>query len=144
MVRFLDEKIIPILRDYAITYDPTLQKLTMSTEESNNGYKFTVEDKEKTIKELYTIIIDLTAECVKPHQSASDEEPVSDEEPPLAEEPSRISRSFKTDHCVICMENPPNVLFYKCMHICTCSNCKENTLNRCPYCRAIAIEKICI
>ena len=116
----------------------------MSTEESNNGYEFTVEYIETFIKERYINIIDLAAEYAEPHQSESDEEPVSDEGPPLAGEPHRVSRSFRTDHCVICMGSSPNILFYDCMHICTCSNCKENACNRCPYCRAIVIEKIYI
>ena len=60
------------------------------------------------------------------------------------EEPLKPLKSFKTDHCVICMKKPPNILFYNCMHICTFSNCEENTLNCCPYCRAIVIETICI
>ena len=70
-----------------------------------------------------------------------EEEDEDEEEEEKEEEPLK---PLKTDHCVICMENPPNIFFYNCMHICTCSNCEVNTLNRCPYCRAIAIEKICI
>ena len=77
-------------------------------------------------------------------EDESEEESEGEDESEKEKEPPRISRSFKTDHCVICMENQPNILFYDCMHICVCSNCEENTLNRCPYCRAIAIEKICI
>ena len=145
MVRFLDEEIISILIDYAITYDPALQKLTMSTEESNNGYEFTIEDKEKFIQEPYTIIIDLTAECVEPHQSVSDEEPVFDEEPSMAEEPPRVSRSFKTDKCVVCLSKDPRILFLNCLHYCVCSECEEaNPFRKCPSCRTRIETKVMI
>ena len=31
-------------------------------------------------------------------------------------------QSFKYDECVICLTNPPNVLFCNCGHLCLCEN----------------------
>ena len=41
------------------------------------------------------------------------------------------SQSFKSNECVICLTNPPNVLFCNCGHLCLCSECerKKNRIN---------------
>ena len=105
----------------------------MSTEESNNGYEFTVEEREKFINEPYIIIVDLTAEYVEPHQPASDEEP------------PRISRAFKTDQCVVCLSKEPRILFLNCLHYCVCSECEEaNPFRKRPSCRTQIETKVMI
>ena len=98
------------------------------------------------IGKLFQIRIFLRADYYKEEveEESEVEDELEEEKEEEEEEPPRISRSFKTDHCVICMENQPKFLFYACMHISVYSNCEENTLNHCPYCRAIMIEKICI
>ena len=53
--------------------------------------------------------------------------------------PTKIS--FKYDECVICLTNPPNVLFNNCGHICICYNCDRESLNSCPICRAVTSIK---
>ena len=46
------------------------------------------------------------------------------------------SLSFKSDECVICLTNPPNVLFCNCGHQCLCSECERKKLsNKCPICK---------
>ena len=46
------------------------------------------------------------------------------------------SQCFKSDRCVICLTNPPNVLFCNCGHICFCSECEKlKNSNRCPICK---------
>ena len=45
-------------------------------------------------------------------------------------------QSFKSDECVICLTNPPNVLFCNCGHIAICVECdKTKSLNICPICK---------
>lgn len=42
------------------------------------------------------------------------------------------------DVCVICMENPPQVRFQTCRHVCTCHTCYNNlrgVSDCCPLCR---------
>ena len=34
-------------------------------------------------------------------------------------------KTYKTDECVICLENKNNVLFCNCGHICVCKKCIE-------------------
>ena len=34
--------------------------------------------------------------------------------------------TFKSDECVICLTNPPNVLFCNCGHLCLCIECNED------------------
>ena len=53
--------------------------------------------------------------------------------------PTKIS--FKYDECVICLTNPPNVLFNNCGHICICYNCDRESLNSCSICRAVTSIK---
>ena len=46
------------------------------------------------------------------------------------------SLSFKSNECVICLTNPPNVLFCNCGHLCLCSECERKKLsNKCPICK---------
>jgi len=43
--------------------------------------------------------------------------------------------------CQICMENPKNVVFTPCGHLCVCIECSK-TINKCPMCRADILQKI--
>ena len=46
------------------------------------------------------------------------------------------SQCFKSEECVICLTNPPNVLFCNCGHLCYCSECEKfKGSNRCPICK---------
>ena len=46
------------------------------------------------------------------------------------------SECFKSEECVICYTNPPNVLFCNCGHICFCSECEKlKNSNLCPICK---------
>ena len=52
------------------------------------------------------------------------------------------SQSFKSVECVICLTNPPNVLFCNCGHLCLCSECEKLKIsNKCPICK---IENVII
>ena len=66
----------------------------------------------------------------------SEEEP---EEPEYIQNETPIinsSLSFKSNECVICLTNPPNVLFCNCGHLCLCSECERKKLsNKCPICK---------
>ena len=46
------------------------------------------------------------------------------------------SQCFKSEECVICLTNPPNVLFCNCGHICLCGDCKKKYYyGDCPICK---------
>ena len=46
------------------------------------------------------------------------------------------SQSFKSDECVICLTNQPNILFCNCGHICICGECGKRIKNKeCPVCK---------
>ena len=48
------------------------------------------------------------------------------------------SECFKSEECVICYTNPPNVLFCNCGHICFCSECEKlRNTNICPICKIV-------
>ena len=48
----------------------------------------------------------------------------------------KSSKSFKSNECVICLTNPPNVLFCNCGHLCLCSECERKKIsNKCPICK---------
>ena len=45
-------------------------------------------------------------------------------------------KTFKSDECVICLTNSPNVLFCNCGHLCLCEECEEvKSLVVCPVCK---------
>ena len=46
-------------------------------------------------------------------------------------------KTFKSDQCVICLEEEPKVLFCSCGHICICKNCVFNIdrFDNCPLCK---------
>ena len=46
------------------------------------------------------------------------------------------SQTFKSEECVICLTNHPNVLFCNCGHIAICSECRKiEEFNACPICK---------
>ena len=59
----------------------------------------------------------------------------------------KFSKKIKSDECVICLSNPPNVLFCICGHLCVCNKCgdileTERGRAKCPLCREINRIKI--
>ena len=45
-------------------------------------------------------------------------------------------QTFKSNECVICLTNSPNILFCNCGHICICIKCsKIKNLRICPICK---------
>ena len=68
-----------------------------------------------------------------------EEEEEEPEEPEYIQNEARIinaSHSFKSNECVICLTNPPNVFFCNCGHLCLCSECERKKLsNKCPICK---------
>ena len=46
------------------------------------------------------------------------------------------SQTFKSEECIICLTNPPQVLFCNCGHIPICTECyKLKSLSTCPICK---------
>ena len=59
--------------------------------------------------------------------------------------PPVISKSFQTDKCVVCLDNSPSILYFKCLHYNVCEECeKANPFWNCPTCRAIIETKVSI
>ena len=57
---------------------------------------------------------------------------------PLKEEAKTIypSKIFKSEECIICLENQPIILFCNCGHIPICTECyKLKSLSACPICK---------
>ena len=69
--------------------------------------------------------IDLRSHPVIQNETTNNEAPIIN-----------ASRSFKFNECVICLTNPPNVLFCNCGHLCLCSECERKKIsNKCPMCK---------
>ena len=50
--------------------------------------------------------------------------------------PNPLGKTFKSDQCVICLEEEPKVLLCDCGHICICKKCiLLNRYNKCPVCK---------
>ena len=45
------------------------------------------------------------------------------------------SKTFKSDQCVICLEEEPKVLFCNCGHLCICKKCLVRRFDNCPVCK---------
>ena len=46
------------------------------------------------------------------------------------------SKIFKSEECIICLENQPIILFCNCGHLCNCAECyKLKSLSACPICK---------
>ena len=57
---------------------------------------------------------------------------------PIPEEPKIINlfKIFKSEECIICLNEKPNVLFCNCGHLCECVKCfKIKTPSTCPICK---------
>ena len=75
------------------------------------------------------------SEPLSEEEGEEESEEVSKEE---REEEKIINKrkSFKSDECVICLTEPPNVLFCNCGHIAICVECsKIECLEECPICK---------
>ena len=54
-----------------------------------------------------------------------------------------IKEPYYIDECVVCLTNPPNILFTNCLHYCICSECETmNAFEICPYCKNKILMKI--
>ena len=57
----------------------------------------------------------------------------------LSHEETKIinpSKIFKSEECIICLENQPIILFCNCGHISICTECyKLKSLSTCPICK---------
>ena len=49
--------------------------------------------------------------------------------------PKPLEKTFKSDQCVICLEEEPKVLFCNCGHICICEKCILHRYDNCPVCK---------
>ena len=82
---------------------------------------------------------------VQSDQSHQNDESDQSDESEESEEKNRninTNHIFKTDECVICLTNPPSVLFCNCGHVCVCDECDTlGYLEVCPKCRVISTIK---
>ena len=54
-----------------------------------------------------------------------------------------IKEPYYIDECVVCLTNPPNILFTNCLHYCICYECETmNAFEICPYCKNKILMKI--
>ena len=74
---------------------------------------------------------------IRREQEEEEEEQEEEEEEKERNKQINTDKIFKSDDCVICLTNPPNVLFCNCGHIPICTECdKVKSLNTCPVCKA--------
>ena len=55
------------------------------------------------------------------------------------------TETYREDHCVVCLETKPNILYVDCMHIAICDSCdrlKKTGRKQCDVCRADIYERI--
>ena len=48
----------------------------------------------------------------------------------------KIKQTIKSPECVICYHNPPDILYYNCLHLTVCNSCDViGKFSKCPLCR---------
>ena len=55
------------------------------------------------------------------------------------------TETYRQDHCVVCLESKPNILYLDCMHIAICGSCdrlKKTGRDNCDVCRAKISKKV--
>ena len=55
--------------------------------------------------------------------------------------------TYRQDHCVVCLEAKPNILYLDCMHIAVCDSCDNLKIDpslttNCDVCRAEISKRI--
>jgi len=54
---------------------------------------------------------------------------------------TQLSKIYKEDTCVICLDDNPNLIFFQCGHQCMHQKC-DNKMTHCPLCRLKIVAKI--
>ena len=116
--------------------------------EDNNiiNYNYKYIDNELYVKDLEVIIkthydfyyadYDLYFNVIA--ELENNNELIVSHEAPIPEEPRVINlfKIFKSDECIVCMNEKPNVLFCNCGHVSYCVKCfKIKTPSTCPICK---------
>ena len=74
---------------------------------------------------------------ISPIESTHEDTDTEDDET-TPEKPKVINlfKIFKSDECIVCMNDKPNILFCNCGHLCECDKCyKIKTPSICPICK---------
>ena len=90
----------------------------------------------KTYYDFYDVDYDLYFSVLV--ELENNNELILSHDEPTPEKPKIINlfKIFKSDECIICMDNKPNILFCNCGHLCECEGCyKIKTPSTCPVCK---------
>ena len=55
------------------------------------------------------------------------------------------TETYRQDHCVVCLESKPNILYLDCMHIAICDSCdrlKKTKRYKCDVCRTRISKRV--
>ena len=92
------------------------------------------EEQESFLVFPFEIHVDIKFDYLKEREN--EVEPETEEEEESEEPVINAGQSFKSNECVICLTNPPNVLFCNCGHIAIREECnKTKSLETCPVCK---------
>ena len=84
--------------------------------------------------EPFRLEIFVEQHIVSPYLEDVIESPFVVEEKEEKEETINDLKTFNLEHCVICLDNIPNVLFCNCGHLCVCESCIKK-FTKCPICK---------
>ena len=136
---------------YALSYT-RLKKFTnypnliLSEDNTIINYDYEYIDRELYIKDLKVILkthydfydVDYDLYFSVLAELENNNELIISHDEPTPEKPKVINlfKIFKSDDCIICMVNKPNILFCNCGHLCECVGCyKIKTPSICPICK---------
>ena len=107
--------------------------------DSHANMIFNDEQEEKLNNNPFVIQVELEAKWNLPNNSDNEDtenERVSIPIPPV------LFSTYRTETCVICLDNEPNILVTNCGHINICTACeKVRALSDCPSCRSTIQRK---
>ena len=77
-----------------------------------------------------------TKNILKIYISGSKKYDIINQEENEEEQIIKDSKTYKSDECIVCLTNPPKVLFCNCGHLCLCEECDDvKILKTCPICK---------
>ena len=129
---------IILVEDYTLMSYPNDD---MIFTDSHANMIFTDEQGKKLISKPFMIQVELKAKWNIPENPDNEDEDENDEEPSTI---IPLFSTYRTETCIICLVNEPNVLVTDCGHINICTACeKVRALSDCPSCRSTIQKKIC-
>ena len=111
--------------------------------ESRNEIEEEEEDYSSDDEEYGRDYSEITDEEIQEHESTNEQ--FLEYKIIIVEEYTPPIETYRQDHCVVCLESKPNILYFDCMHIAICDSCdrlKKTNRKNCDVCRTEISKRV--